>query len=330
MEVKEKFKPNPEYRLMDQVREVLRYYHYSYKTEQTYSSWILRYIKFYGSKTHPRDMGKNEVERFLSHLTEKMDVSAATQKQALNALVFLYKRVLDIDLGDSIAPTRSKRRTNLPTVLTQEEVAKLLSGMKDRNALMAKLLYGCGLRLMECIRLRVKDVDFGQSKIFIRNAKGGKDRIVILPESLRKELEEQINNVIELHKDDLEKGLGEVYIPDALSRKYTNASKETGWQYVFPAKKLSKDPISGKMMRHHIMESALQKAVKRAVTKAGIYKKASCHTLRHSFATHLLENGTNIRIVQKLMGHNDVKTTEIYTHVMKKDIDSVKSPLDLL
>jgi len=315
---------------MDQVREVLRYYHYSYKTEQTYSSWILRYIKFYGSKTHPKDMGKNEVERFLSYLTEKRDVSAATQKQALNALVFLYKKVLDIDLGDGIAPTRSKRRLNLPTVLTQEEVTKLLENMKNINALMAKLLYGCGLRLMECIRLRVKDVDFGQGKIFIRNAKGGKDRIVILPESLRGELEKQIDCVVALHNEDIKKGSGEVYIPDALSRKYTNASKETGWQYVFPARKLSKDPRSGKMMRHHVMESALQKAVKRAVTRAGIYKKASCHTLRHSFATHLLENGTNIRIVQELMGHNDVKTTEIYTHVMKKDINSVKSPLDLL
>jgi len=330
MEVKKKFKPNPEYRLMDQIREVLRYYHYSYKTEKTYSSWILRYIKFYGSKTHPKDMGKDEVERFLSYLTEKRDVSAATQKQALNALIFLYKKVLDIDLGDGIAPTRSKRRLNLPTVLTQEEVTKLLENMKNINALMAKLLYGCGLRLMECIRLRVKDVDFGQGKIFIRNAKGGKDRIVILPESLRGELEKQIDYVIALHNEALEKGFGEVYIPDALSRKYTNASKETGWQYVFPAKKLSDDPISGKMMRHHVMESTLQKAVKRAVTKAGIYKKASCHTLRHSFATHLLENGTNIRIVQELMGHNDVKTTEIYTHVMKKEIDSVKSPLDLL
>ncbi len=315
---------------MDQVREVLRYYHYSYKTEQTYSSWILRYIRFYGGRIHPKNMGKNEVERFLSYLAEKMNVSAATQKQALNALIFLYKKVLDIDLGDGIAPTRSKRRINLPTVLTKEEVARVFENMKDTHALMAKLLYGCGLRLMECLRLRVKDVDFGQSQIFIRDAKGGKDRIVILPDSLREELEKQIDYVIALHREDLENGFGEVYIPDALCRKYENASREIGWQYVFPAKKLSKDPRSGKMMRHHIIESTLQKAVKRAVTKAGIYKKASCHTLRHSFATHLLENGVNIRIVQKLMGHNDVKTTEVYTHVMKKDINSVKSPLDSL
>ncbi|MBC2716809.1 MAG: integron integrase, partial [Desulfobacteraceae bacterium] len=286
--------------------------------------------RFYGNDKHPKDMGKNEVERFLSFLTEKRNVSAATQNQALNALIFLYKKVLDVDLGEGIAPTRSKRRKNLPTVLTQEEVSKLLGNMKRKHALMAKLLYGCGLRLMECVRLRVKDVDFGQGRIFIRNSKGGKDRTVILPDSIHQELQEQIDNVIALHHEDLREGFGEVYIPDALSRKYPNASKETGWQYVFPSKKMSKDPRSGKTMRHHVMESGLQKAVKQALNKTKIYKKAGCHTFRHSFATHLLETGTNIRVVQKLMGHADVKTTEIYTHVMKKDIDSVKSPLDLL
>lgn len=275
-------------------------------------------------------MGKNEVERFLSHLAEKKNVAAATQKQALNALIFLYKKVLDIDLGDGIAPTRSKQRLNLPTVLTKEEVSKLLDNMNGKHALMAKLLYGCGLRLLECVRLRVKDVDFGQAKIFIRNSKSGKDRTVILPDSIQQELKEQIDYVIALHKEDLREGFGEVYIPGALARKYPDASKETGWQYVFPSKKLSKDPRSGKTMRHHVLESGLQKAVKQALNRAKIYKKASCHTFRHSFATHLLENGTNIRVVQKLMGHADVKTTEIYTHVMKKDIDSVKSPLDLL
>ena len=330
MEIKIKFKPNPEYRLMDQVREVLRYYHYAYRTEQAYSSWILQYVEFYGGKTHPKDIGKNEVERFLSHLAEKKNVAAATQKQALNALIFLYKKVLDIDLGDGIAPTRSKRRLNLPTVLTQKEVSKLLGNMKGKHALMAKLLYGGGLRLLECVRLRVKDVDFGQGRIFIRNSKGGKDRAVILPDSIQQELKEQVDYVIALHKGDIREGFGEVYIPEALSRKYSNAFKETGWQYVFPAKKLSKDPRSGKTMRHHVMESGLQKAVKHALNQAGIHKRASCQTFRHSFATHLLENGTNIRTVQKLMGHADVKTTEIYTHVMKKDIDSVKSPLDLL
>lgn len=330
MEIKMKFKPNPEYRLMDQVREVLRYYHYAYRTEQSYSSWILQYIKFYGGKTHPKNMGKNEVERFLSYLAEKKNVAAATQKQALNALIFLYKKVLDIDLGDGIAPTRSKRRMNLPTVLTQKEVSKVLGNMKGKHALMAKLLYGCGLRLMECARLRIKDVDFGQGWIFIRDTKGGKDRTAILPDSILQELQEQIAYVVALHKEDIQEGFGEVYIPGALSRKYPNASKETGWQYVFPAKKLSKDPRTQKIMRHHVMESGLQKAVKHALNQAKIHKKAGCHTFRHSFATHLLETGTNIRVVQKLMGHADVKTTEIYTHVMKNDIDSVKSPLDLL
>ena len=330
MESKIKFKPNTKYPLMDQVREVLRYYHYAYKTEQSYCSWILQYVKFYGNETHPKDMGKNEIERFLSYLTEKKNVAAATQKQALHAIIFLYKKVLDIDLGGGIAPTRSKRRLNLPTVLTQKEVSRLLGNMRGKHALMAKLLYGCGLRLMECVRLRVKDVDFGQGRIFVHHSKGDKDRTVILPDSIQQELQEQINSVIALHKEDILDGFGEVYIPSALSRKYTNASRETGWQYIFPSKKLSKDPRSGKTMRHHVMESGLQKAVKQALNQGKIDKKASCHTFRHSFATHLLEAGTNIRVVQKLMGHADVKTTEIYTHVMKKDIDSVKSPLDLL
>ncbi len=330
MESKPKFKPNPDYRLMDQVREVLRYYHYAYKTEQSYTSWILQYVKFYGGKIHPRELGKNEVERFLSYLAEKRNVAAATQKQALNALVFLYKKVLDVDLGEGIAPTRTKRRRNLPTVLTRAEVARLLGHMTGKHALMAKLLYGCGLRLMECVRLRIKDVDFGQGRVFIRNSKGGKDRTVNLPDAIRAELQAQIEEVVALHREDSRNGFGEVYIPAALSRKYPQAARETGWQYVFPSKKLSKDPRSDKTRRHHVLESGLQKAVKLALNRAKIYKKAGCHTFRHSFATHLLEAGTNIRVVQQLMGHADVKTTEIYTHVMKKDIDSVKSPLDLL
>ena len=330
MESKKKFKPNPKYRLMDQVREVLKYYHYAYSTEQSYTSWILQYIQFYGGKTHPRDMGKDEVERFLSYLAEKRHVSAATQSQALNALIFLYKKVLDIDLGGGIAPTRSKRRRNLPTVLTKKEVSKLLGQMTGKHLLMAQLLYGGGLRLMECMRLRVKDVDFGQGRIFLRNTKGGKDRTVILPDTLQKDLKVQIDAAVELHKKDIQEGFGEVYIPPALSRKYKNAAKEPGWQYVFPSKKRSKDPRSGKIRRHHVLESGVQKAVKTALGKAKIYKKAGCHTLRHSFATHLLENGTNIRVVQQLMGHADVKTTEIYTYVMNSDIDKTVSPLDSL
>ena len=325
-----KFKPNPENSLIDQVHEVLRYHHYAYRTEQSYSSWILQYVKFYGGEIHPKDMGKNEIERFLSYLAEKKNAAATTQTQALNALIFLYKKVLDIDLGDGIATKRSKRRLNLPIVLTQKEVLKLLENMKGKHALMAKLLYGCGLRLLECIRLRVKDVDFGRTKIFIRNSKTGKNRAAILPDSIQQELKKQIDYVIALHKEDIRGGFGEVYIPAELSRKHSNASKETGWQYIFPSKKISKDPRSGKAMRYHVMESGLQKAVKQALNKAKIHKNVSCHTFRHCFATHLLENGTNIRVVQKLMGHADVKTTEIYTRVMKNDIDSVISPLDLL
>ncbi len=330
MESKHKFRPNPEYCLMDQVREVLRYYHYAYKTEQAYCSWILRYIRFYGGKTHPESLDKNHVERFLSHLATKRHVAASTQKQAFNALIFLYQKVLDINLGNDIAPTRSKRRMNLPTVLTQEEVAKVLDHIIGKHALMAKLLYGGGLMITECIRLRVKDVDFGQGLIFIRNSKGGKDRAVMLPDAIKNELQKRIEDVVALHEKDIREGFGEVYIPVALARKYPNVSVESGWQYVFPSKKLSEDPRSGKISRHHVLESGLQKAVKRALNRAKIYKKAGCHTFRHSFATHLLENGVNIRVVQKLMGHADVKTTEIYTHVMKKDIDAVKSPLDML
>jgi len=266
---------------MDQVREVLRYYHYAYKTEQSYCSWILQYIKFYGKKAHPKDMGKKEVERFLSHLAVKRNVAVATQKQAFNALVFLYKKVLNIDLGKGIAPARAKRRLNLPTVLTKKEVAELLSHMKTKHALMAKLLYGCGLRLMECVRLRVKDVDFGQGLVFIRNAKGGKDRTVMLPDTIQHELQAQIDTVIALHHADVREGFGEVYIPGALARKYPNASKETAWQYIFPSKKISKNPRSVKSMRHHVMESGLQKAVKKALSQSNIYKKASCHTFRH-------------------------------------------------
>lgn len=330
MESNPKFKPNPEYRLMDQVREVLRYYHYAYRTEQSYTSWILQFIQFYGGKTHPRDMGKNEIERFLSYLAEKRHVAAATQKQALNALIFLYKKVLDIDLGSGIAPTRSKRRRHLPTVLTKKEVSALLDQMTGKHLLMAQLLYGCGLRLMECVRLRVKDVDFGQGRIFLRKTKGGKDRTVILPKRLRKDLNAQIDGVVELHKTDLQEGFGEVYIPAELSRKYKNVAKEPAWQYVFPSKKRSKDPRSGKIRRHHVRESGIQKAIKTALNKAKIHKKAGCHTLRHSFATHLLENGVNIRVVQELMGHADVKTTEIYTYVMDSSLENTVSPLDTL
>ena len=329
MDNKAKFRANPKLKLLDQVREVLRYYHYAYRTEQTYCDWIKRYLKYYSYSKHPREMGATEVERFLSHLATNGKVAASTQRQALNALVFLYRDVLDIELGD-IAHIRSKKQRHPPTVLTQEEVGQVIRSMEGTHKLMAQLLYGCGLRLMEGIRLRIQDVDFGQGRIVVRGGKGGKDRTVVLPESVRTRLAEHIERVEELHRQDLREGFGEVYIPEALARKYPNACREIGWQYVFPSKQRSIDPRSGREMRHHVKESGLQKAVKAAVLQAGIKKRAGCHTLRHSYATHLLENGVNIRMVQELMGHADVKTTEIYTHVMSKDLNAVKSPLDLI
>lgn len=327
---KPKFHPNPKLKLMDQVREVLRYHHYSYRTEQTYCQWILRYISYFGGKTHPKNLGVKNIEAFLSHLATEGQVTASTQRQALNAIVFLYKNVLDIHLEDKITPARSKRTASPPTVMTPSEVQRLFAAMEGKPALMAKLIYGSGMRLMECIRLRVQDIDFGQNLIFIRGGKGGKDRTTILPQNLRDEMFRQIEAVKSLHHNDLEEGFGDVYIPEALARKYPKASRSTGWQWVFPAKLRSVDPRSGKEMRHHVLESVLQKAVKRASEQAAIYKKVGCHTLRHSFATHMLENGVNIRVLQELLGHADVKTTEIYTHVMARDVRALRSPLDLL
>lgn len=315
---------------MDQVREVLRYHHYAYRTEQTYCQWILRFIYHFGGKTHPITLGGKDVENFLSSLVVDGKVSVSTQRQALNALVFLYRDVLDKPIDGEIAPVRSKRLARPPTVLTQEEVLRLLGVMDGKHALMAKILYGCGLRLMECIRLRIQDVDFGQSLIFVRGGKGGKDRTTMLPRNLSAALAAHIDEVKKLHHLDLEAGFGEVYIPEALARKYRNAARETGWQWVFPARERSIDPRSGKEMRHHVLESGLQKAVKRAAQRVGIDKKIGCHTLRHSFATHMLEHGVNIRVLQELLGHADVKTTEIYTHVMQRDLRRLESPLDRL
>jgi len=330
MEVKKKFKPNPKLKLMEQVREVMRYHHYAYRTEQTYSDWILRYVKFHGSKKHPRNMGKNEIEAFLSYLAIKESVSASTQRQALNAIIFLYRDVLDLPIIEELEPIKAKRRLRLPVVMTQDEVTKVLDQMKGVHALMTKLMYGGGLRLMECVRLRIQDLDLDRKKLYIRGSKGGKDRATLFPTTVIEEMRIHIQKVKQLHDQDLSKGYGETELPDALARKYPNANKEYRWQYVFPSKYISKDPRSEIKRRHHVLESGLQKAVKRAVDKAGLTKRATCHTFRHSFATHLLENGVNIRIVQQLMGHANVKTTEIYIHVMDRDINLVQSPLDVL
>jgi integron integrase len=330
MEGKAKFKPDPGLRLMDQVRQVLRYHHYAYRMEQAYCDWILRFVKFHGSQTHPRDMGKVEIDSFLSHFAMERKVSASTQNQAFNALIFLYRDVLDRPIEGKIEAVRAKRHPRLPVVMTQEEVQRVFAEMKGTHLLMAKLLYGGGLRLMECVRLRVQDLDFDRGLMMIRAAKGDKDRATLLPGAVHAELHGHLQRVKKLHDEDLAGGGGDVYLPEALSRKYSGASREFGWQYVFPSKTLSTDPRSNRQRRHHVLESGLQKAVKVAVDRAGVLKRVTCHTFRHCFATHLLENGVNIRVVQELMGHADVKTTEIYTHVMQKDLRAVVSPLDHL
>jgi len=330
MESKPKFRPDSNLRVMDQVKQVLRYYHYAYRTEQTYCDWILRYMKFHGGKTHPKDMGKKEVEGFLSHLASHGKVSASTQRQALNAIFFLHRNVLDQPIQGEIAPVRANRHARVPVVMTQGEVHRVLRAMKGTHLLMTKLLYGGGLRLMECVRLRVKDLDFEKGLVYVHAAKGGKDRATLFPKAIHGELKQHIEKVRRLHEQDLGEGRGEVHLPEGVARKYKGAAKEFRWQYVFPSKSLSTDPRTGKIQRHHVLESGLQKAVKVAVDRAGISKRVSCHTFRHCFATHLLENGVNIRVVQELMGHADVKTTEVYTHVMQKDVSAVVSPLDHL
>jgi integron integrase len=326
--IKEKFKPKPG-KLMDQVREVLRYHHYSIRTEEAYVRWILQYIRF-NEKQHPKDLGKAEIERFLSYLASERHVAAATQNQALNAILFLYKRVLDSPIDDRIEASRSKRPKRLPTVLSRAEVKRLMPEINRANHLMVMLLYGSGLRLMECVRLRVMDVDFDNHLIVVRDGKGNKDRSTLLPEIMQTKLLQHLTVVKTLHQEDLDNGFGEVYLPHALSTKLKGAAKSWHWQYVFPSGKLSKDPRSGITRRHHLSETTLQKAVANAAKKANIAKRASCHTLRHSFATHLLEDGVNIRVLQELLGHKDVRTTEIYTHVMNKDFSGIRSPLENL
>ena len=263
---------------MDQVRQVLRYHHYAYRTEQTYCDWIVRHIKYFGAKRHPRDMGKTEIESFLSNLATRQKVSASTQRQALNAIIFLYRHVLHQSIEDQIEPIKAKRRTRPPVVLTKSEVQRVFAQMQGNHLLMAKLLYGAGLRLMECIRLRVQDLDFERKLLYIRAAKGNKDRTTILPKSIHQEMRHQLEEVQRIHDKDLAQGYGSVFLPEALSRKYPHAAKEYRWQYVFPAKSRSVDPRSGVEQRHHVLESGLQKAVKLAVDRAGITKRVGCHT----------------------------------------------------
>jgi integron integrase len=316
-------------KLIDQVIDVIRKKHYSIRTEEAYVPWIKRYIYYHG-KRHPKEMGETEISQYISYLASVGNVAASTQNQALNAIVFLYKKVLKIDLGDFGPMERAKRPKRLPTVLTKAEVSRLLHVMHGIQGLMAKLTYGCGLRVMECVRLRVKDIEFEQNQVIVRDGKGQIDRITMLPENLAPLLQPHLKRVKLIHEQDLKKGLGEVYLPFALARKYPSAAKEWIWQYVFPSEKISKDPRSNKMRRHHIYEGSLQRAVRQAARNVDIMKPASPHTFRHSFATHLLEAGYDIRTVQELLGHKNVTTTMIYTHVLQKGGLGVKSPLDML
>lgn len=316
-----------ETRLLDLIRDRICLKHYSIRTERAYLGWIERFLLSFQDR-HPRDLGVVEVEHFLTVLATKFQVSASTQSQALSALLFLYREVLGLNLPWLENVTRAKVPQRLPVVLDRTEVRNLLNQLDGREWLMAGLLYGTGMRLMECVRLRIKDVDFARSEIIIRNGKGAKDRITMLPRSLHEGLARQVERARAEHERDLNSGFGEVHLPHALSRKYPNAAREPGWQYMFPATQRSNDPRSDAERRHHIDEQVLQRAVKSAVKRAGIVKLASCHTLRHSFATHLLEAGYDIRTVQELLGHKDVTTTQIYTHVLNRGPGGVLSPLD--
>ena len=325
--VQETTTPSRPPKLLDQVRDRLRVKHYSIRTEQVYVDWIKRFIRFH-DKRHPKDMGAQEIEAFLTHLAVKGKVSASTQNQAKSALLFLYREVLEQKLPWLDKVTQAKASQRLPVVLTVDEVQAVLKRLSATHWLIASLLYGAGLRLMEAVRLRVKDVEFARHEIIVREGKGGKDRVTMLPESVIEPLKRHLAKVKALHEEDLAAGGGDVYLPFALDKKYPNAKREWGWQYVFPSAKHSVDPRSGVTRRHHVDEKGIQRAMKQAVRDAQIAKPATPHTLRHSFATHLLLGGYDIRTVQELLGHSDVATTMIYTHVLNRGGKGVVSPLD--
>jgi len=313
--------------LFDKLRTEIRVRHYSIRTEHVYEQWVRRFLHFHKGKP-VETFSARDIKSYLDYLATKREVAAGTQNQALNALVFLFKHALERELGDIGDFTRSKRPKRLPVVLTRDEINHLLNSLSGVFALMAGLLYGSGLRLMECVRLRIKDIDFAQSQIIIRDGKGKKDRVTMLPEKYQAPLKEHLKQVKELYEKDLTEGLGEAYIWPALSRKYPSAGREWIWQYVFPSDNLSVDPRSRKVRRHHKHESGLQKSVKEAARNIDLTKKVNCHALRHSFATHLIESGYDIRTVQELLGHADVSTTMIYTHVLNKPGLAVRSPVD--
>jgi len=314
-------------RLLDQLREAIKTRHYSYRTAQAYAYWIRHFVLFHG-KRHPKDMGEAEVGAFLSHLAVVRRVSSATQNQALNALLFLYKHVLGRELGLVQGVTRAKPGKRLPVVLSRAETQAILQRLRGSSWLMASVMYGSGLRVMECVRLRVKDLDSECRQIVVRDGKGRKDRVAPMPDLLVAPLQEQLAAARRTFEMDLADGFGEVSLPYALDRKYPNAAREWGWQYLFPASGRARDPHSGRVKRHHLDVSVVQRAVRKAVVELGIAKPVSCHTFRHSFATHLLESGHDIRTIQEVLGHNDVRTTMIYTHVLGRGAHGVRSPLD--
>jgi integron integrase len=315
-------------KLLDRVREAARVRHMSLRTEKVYVHWAKRYILFHGKK-HPLEMGEAEINAFLTHLAVKTGVSPSTQTQALCALLFLYRTVLSREIGD-LELVRARKRRKLPLVLTPAEVRSILAQLEGTHHLFGSLLYGTGMRLMECLRLRVKDVDFSYDQILVRDGKGAKDRVTMLPSSLKMSLAEHLKGVRRLHETDLKEGYGRVQLPHALEAKYPSAPAEWGWQFVFPGPTRSRDPRTGERRRHHVHERSVQKAFLAAVRKAGLVKPATCHTLRHCFATHLWQSGYDIRTVQELLGHSSVKTTMIYTHVLNRGGRGVLSPIDQL
>jgi len=330
---REELLPNRKAKLKDQFHEVARFKHLSFRSEKTYWEWVVRFLKFHkeraGDWQHPRDLGTKGVTPFLTYLATERDVSISTQNQALNALLFLYREVLLLPMvaGDFV---RVRRPPGLPTVLTQDEVRELLGAMAGTYQIMTRLLYGTGMRLLELLRLRVKDLDFTRAQIVVRAGKGGKDRVTILPDKLREPLQQHLVVVRRLHDRDLVEGYGTVFLPGGLARKYPKAAREWAWQWVFPSANRSTNVETGLTGRHHVSETGLQRTIKDALLRTTITKPASCHTLRHSFATHMLESGVDIRTLQALLGHKSVTTTQIYTHVMQKPGLGVKSPLDSL
>ena len=314
-------------KLLDQVRAKIRMKHYSIRTETAYLSWIKRYILFHNKK-HPAEMGVDHIASFLTYLAEQRNVAASTQNQAFNAILYLYKEVLQIEIGAIAGVTRAKKPKRLPVVLSREEVGQVLNNLESTSWLVASLLYGSGLRLLDGLRLRIQDIDFEKCAILVRDGKGGKDRHTMIPRTLIPHLQRHLLKVRQMHVQDLANGFGSVYLPHAIAVKYKNASRDWSWQYLFPTSGMSDDPRSAERRRHHVHERTIQKAVRQAARKAGICKNVGPHTFRHSFATHLIEDGYDIRTVQELLGHKDVKTTMIYTHVLNRGGAWVKCPLD--